>query len=335
MRHEARERLEIELLLEAIQRRYGYDFRGYALASLRRRLWHRVYGEGLADDLRAAGAHPARPGLHGPPAARPLDQRHRDVPRPELSPRAARARLPAAAHLSVHPRLERGLLDRRGDLLAWRSRCTRRACSSARGSTRPTSTRPRWSARASGAFALERMQLLHRELPARRRHASRSRRTTAPRATSRASIPALAAGTVFAQHNLVTDGSFNEFQLIVCRNVLIYFGAELQEKVLGLFGASLTRLRDPRAGPQGVAAPLAPRRRVRAARRGREDLPAAAHDPPWSSSRSARRGAACTRSRPCWAACRRTSAPRSSSPSTARTTAATACSSTCSTRAAR
>jgi chemotaxis protein methyltransferase CheR len=44
---EARERIEIDLLLEAIQRRYGYDFRGYALASLRRRLWHRVYGEGL------------------------------------------------------------------------------------------------------------------------------------------------------------------------------------------------------------------------------------------------------------------------------------------------
>jgi chemotaxis protein methyltransferase CheR len=53
--------------------------------------------------------------------------------------------------------------------------------------------------------------------------------------------PALTAGTVFAQHNLVTDGSFNEFQLIVCRNVLIYFGADLQEKVLGLFAASLTR----------------------------------------------------------------------------------------------
>ena len=44
---DARERLEIDLLLEAIQRRYGYDFRGYAVASLRRRLWHRVYGEGL------------------------------------------------------------------------------------------------------------------------------------------------------------------------------------------------------------------------------------------------------------------------------------------------
>jgi chemotaxis protein methyltransferase CheR len=53
--------------------------------------------------------------------------------------------------------------------------------------------------------------------------------------------PALADGIVFAQHNLVTDGSFNEFQLIVCRNVLIYFGPKLQEEVLGLFGASMTR----------------------------------------------------------------------------------------------
>ena len=44
---EARERLEIDLLLEAIQRHYSYDFRGYARASLRRRLWHRVHGEGL------------------------------------------------------------------------------------------------------------------------------------------------------------------------------------------------------------------------------------------------------------------------------------------------
>ena len=36
------ESLELELLLEAIHRRYGYDFRGYARASLRRRLWRRA-----------------------------------------------------------------------------------------------------------------------------------------------------------------------------------------------------------------------------------------------------------------------------------------------------
>jgi len=47
---------------------------------------------------------------------------------------------------------------------------------------------------------------------------------------------------VFSQHNLVSDGSFNEFNLIVCRNVLIYFNKELQEHVLNLFYESLAPL---------------------------------------------------------------------------------------------
>lgn len=45
--------------------------------------------------------------------------------------------------------------------------------------------------------------------------------------------------TIFATHNLVTDSSFNEFQLVICRNVLIYFNKNLQDKVLNLFDASL------------------------------------------------------------------------------------------------
>lgn len=44
---------------------------------------------------------------------------------------------------------------------------------------------------------------------------------------------------VFSQHNLVTDSSFNEFDLILCRNVMIYFNKELQEKVHGLLFKSL------------------------------------------------------------------------------------------------
>jgi chemotaxis protein methyltransferase CheR len=44
---------------------------------------------------------------------------------------------------------------------------------------------------------------------------------------------------VWAQHNLVTDASFNEFHLILCRNVLIYFNAHLQNRVLGLIYESL------------------------------------------------------------------------------------------------
>lgn len=52
----------------------------------------------------------------------------------------------------------------------------------------------------------------------------------------------LSSKMVFATHNLVSDGSFNEFQLILCRNVLIYFDRELQEKVLKLFDQSLEAL---------------------------------------------------------------------------------------------
>lgn len=45
---------------------------------------------------------------------------------------------------------------------------------------------------------------------------------------------------IFADHNLVSDGVFGEMQLIICRNVLIYFDKMLQNKVLKLFNESLS-----------------------------------------------------------------------------------------------
>lgn len=54
--------------------------------------------------------------------------------------------------------------------------------------------------------------------------------------------PALAARIIFSTHNLVCDSSFNEFQLILCRNVLIYFDKDLQDNVFRLFDESLQRL---------------------------------------------------------------------------------------------
>lgn len=44
---------------------------------------------------------------------------------------------------------------------------------------------------------------------------------------------------VFADHNLVTDSVFGEMHVIVCRNVLIYFNRDLQNKVINLFSESL------------------------------------------------------------------------------------------------
>lgn len=47
---------------------------------------------------------------------------------------------------------------------------------------------------------------------------------------------------IISTHNLVSDSSFNEFDLILCRNVLIYFDKDLQDRVLQLFDASLATL---------------------------------------------------------------------------------------------
>ncbi|MBI1769731.1 MAG: protein-glutamate O-methyltransferase CheR [Bacteroidetes bacterium] len=47
---------------------------------------------------------------------------------------------------------------------------------------------------------------------------------------------------VLSPHNLTADKSFNEFQLIICRNVLIYFNQNLQDKVINLFYESLCPL---------------------------------------------------------------------------------------------
>lgn len=44
---------------------------------------------------------------------------------------------------------------------------------------------------------------------------------------------------LFSEHNLVTDGVFGEIHLVICRNVLIYFDRDLQDRVVGLFLDSL------------------------------------------------------------------------------------------------
>ena len=54
------------------------------------------------------------------------------------------------------------------------------------------------------------------------------------------STPFLQKNIVFAEHNLVTDSSFNEFDIIICRNVLIYFNKSLQNDVHQLLYESLS-----------------------------------------------------------------------------------------------
>ena len=53
--------------------------------------------------------------------------------------------------------------------------------------------------------------------------------------------PSLARRITWAQYNLVTDASFNEFELIVCRRALADFGPLLRQKTMQLFHDSLSR----------------------------------------------------------------------------------------------
>jgi chemotaxis protein methyltransferase CheR len=53
--------------------------------------------------------------------------------------------------------------------------------------------------------------------------------------------PSIKKKVVFFQHNLTSDKEFNEFHLVICKNVLIYFNNQLQENVINLFKQSLHR----------------------------------------------------------------------------------------------
>ena len=57
--------------------------------------------------------------------------------------------------------------------------------------------------------------------------------------SKRADLHSLKEKILYFEHNLVTDSSFNEFDIIVCSNVLIYFEEALQKKVIALFYESL------------------------------------------------------------------------------------------------
>jgi chemotaxis protein methyltransferase CheR len=54
--------------------------------------------------------------------------------------------------------------------------------------------------------------------------------------------PSLRRNVVFAQHDLATDGPFNEFHIVMCRNVMIYFEEPLRDRVYALLDASLAPL---------------------------------------------------------------------------------------------
>jgi chemotaxis protein methyltransferase CheR len=231
------ERLEIELLLEAIFRQYGFDFRSYAYSSIRRRIWKRIHAEELAN----VSALQERV-LHDPATMeRLLLDMSVNVTAMFRDPHFYRAiRSEVVPILRTYPFIriwhagcatgeevysmailleEEGLYDR------------------ARIYATDINEVVLQTAKA-GIFPLDRMQEYTENYIRAGGKRAFSEYYTAKYDGALFS-PHLRQNVVFSQHNLVTDRSFSEFHLILCRNVLIYFSKDLQARVHGLFYESL------------------------------------------------------------------------------------------------
>jgi chemotaxis protein methyltransferase CheR len=234
------EQIEIDLLLEGIFRRYGFDFRQYSPASLKRRLWRRMKAEGLATVSALQDRLLREPAC----MERLLLDLSINVTTMFRDPSFY-----AAFRKGVVPLLHTYPFTR-----VWVAGCStgEEVFSLAillqeeglyqRTRIYATDINDAVLRKArEGVFPLERM----REYTSNYINSGGTRSFSEYYVTDGANAlfdRSLIENVVFAQHNLVSDHSFNEFHVIVCRNVLIYFDKPLQERVHELFYDSLVRL---------------------------------------------------------------------------------------------
>jgi chemotaxis protein methyltransferase CheR len=236
----ALERIEVALLLEGIFQHYGFDFRSYAYASIRRRLWKRVEAEGL-ESISALQALV----LHEPPVMERLLL--------DLSINVTAMFRDPLFYLAFREQVV-PLLRTYPFLRIWHAGCStgeevysmaimlEEAGLYDRTRIYATDINDMVLQQARrGIFPLDRMQEYTDNYIRSGGTKSFSEYYTAMY-DGALFDQRLVRNVVFAQHNLVTDRSFSEFQVIFCRNVLIYFDQPLQNHVHELFYDSLVRL---------------------------------------------------------------------------------------------
>lgn len=235
----ALETIEVELFVEALFRRYGYDFRDYGRASLTRRVRNLASGFGASSvsDLTARMLHaPERLGDIIAGLSVPVSEFFRD---PHVF---------LALKEKVFP-----LLASYPEINVWQAGCAHGeevyslaillSEAGLYGRTRIFATdisKAALERAAEGIFPLQ-----DAGEAARRYRASGGSHSFSDYYHARYELMRLdrrlIENVTFAEHNLVTDGVFCEAHLILCRNVLIYFTTPLQDKVLSLFLQSLVR----------------------------------------------------------------------------------------------
>lgn len=231
------ENLEIRLLLDAIFEKYGYDFRNYAPASLKRRILKAMEAEKLANISVLQGKI-----LHDPNCMRRLlNTISVDATTMFRDPRfyqAFRAKVVPILRKMHHFRIwhagcatgeevySMAILLQEEDILD-------------KAHLYATDMNENLLHKAEeGIFPLKQMQDCTENYLQAGGVKAFSEYYTA-RYNNVIFRPEFKKNIVWAIHNLVTDASFNEFQVILCRNVMIYFNQTLQNQVHELFYESL------------------------------------------------------------------------------------------------
>jgi chemotaxis protein methyltransferase CheR len=232
------EQIEIDLLLKGIYLRYGFDFQNYAFTSIRRRIWYRIKAEklGTVTALLEKVLHDSST----------MDRLYKD-----FSINVTEMFRDPGFFKSFRENIIPTLKDL-PSIRIWHAGCStgEEAYSMAillneeglynKARIYATDMNSDVIKQAqSGKFPLHRMQTYTSNyLNSGGRNSFSEYYTTDYDYAYFNSI--LSSNIVFAQHNLVTDGSFNEFHIIICRNVMIYFDRELQDRVHQLFYDSLS-----------------------------------------------------------------------------------------------
>lgn len=232
------ERIELEMLLEAIFRANGSDFRSYAPSSLRRRVEKRREAERLETisalqdlvlhDASAMGRLLGDLSISVTTMFRDpsffIALRTRVVPLLRTYPFIRIWHAGCATGEEVYSLAilleEEGLLGR---ARIYATDMNEDAVAAAKEGVFPLVRLQEYAANYDRAGGKQRFSDYYAATPRGARLAERLRENV-----------------LFAQHNLATDAGFSEFNLILCRNVLIYFAAPLKDRVLGLFTQNLS-----------------------------------------------------------------------------------------------
>lgn len=233
------EDIEIELLLEALYQRFHYDFRHYARASIKRRLTQ------ACTQLDFASISALQEGLLHSPSMLPRLLNYLTVQVSEMfrDPSYYRAlREKVIPHLRTYPSLKVWVAGcSHGEELYSLSILFHEEGLGDRTIFYATDINPdALKAAQAGIYPLD---LIKKYTENHQKSGARSSLSDYYTAHYGRAVfdKGLQRNVVFSDHSLVTDAVFAEMQLVSCRNVLIYFDRDLQDRALGLFRESLAR----------------------------------------------------------------------------------------------